>query len=147
MAGGTTTRRGRRKPVPAVSAPAGESAAPPHPSAALPTLQRNALRKIFDRTEFSPEEVAELGVRRLKLADGIGEKGIRIIREWLAEHGHDLAPEPAVARRMPRRSGGGWTLQSAMRLLRTHGYEISAPFEKSASLSGRAHRSKSRDDS
>lgn len=38
----------------------------------LPTLQRNALRKIFDRHEFSPEEVALFGYRRLQQAEGIG---------------------------------------------------------------------------
>lgn len=139
---------------PAPLSDAGGAAPPPaadaaaHPSHALPTLQRNALRKLFDRTEFAPEEVAALGVRRLRLVDGIGEKGIRIIRAWLAEHGCDLASEPAVARRTPRRSGG-WTLQSAMRLLRTHGYEISAPFDKAAPAAKppRTRRSKSGDDS
>ena len=40
------------------------------PAGSLPTLQRNALRKIFDRPEFSPAEVAELGYRRLQQADG-----------------------------------------------------------------------------
>lgn len=143
MSGSATTRRGRREPVPAAPAPAEAGAAPP--SAALPTLQRNALSKIFDRTEFSPEEVARLGIRRLRLADGIGQKGIRIIHEWLAAHGHELAPEPAPARRAPRRADpGGWTLQGAMRLLRRHGYEISAPFEEGAPLPARPPRSRSR---
>ena len=142
------TRRGKRDRPPVDPVPMQDAAAGPaaHPSSALPTLQRNALRKIFDRIEFSPAEVAELGVRRLKLADGLGEKGIRIIREWLAEHGHELAPEPTAARRAPRRSGGGWTLQSAMRLLRTHGYEISSPFEHGGPPAGRGNRSKSRGD-
>lgn len=96
------------------------------PDLLLPTLQRNALRKIFDRTVFSPEEVAALGYRRLRMADGIGEKGIKTIIVWLAEHGYELAPEPSMARRLSRRSGV-WTIQSAMRLLRSYGYEISAP--------------------
>lgn len=39
----------------------------------LPTLQQNALRKIFDRPEFSPAEVAALGYRRLQQAEGIGQ--------------------------------------------------------------------------
>lgn len=41
----------------------------------LPTWQRNALRKLFDRPKFSPQEVYELGFRCLQRAEGIGERG------------------------------------------------------------------------
>lgn len=91
----------------------------------LPTLQRNALRKIFDRPQFTPDEVAALGYRRLQQAEGIGTKGLASITEWLLAHGHELkAPsqppgEPQVPPRKSRR-----TIEMAVRLLRTHGYEV-----------------------
>jgi hypothetical protein len=58
----------------------------------LPTLQRNALRKIFDRPHFMPDEVAALGYRRLQQAEGIGTKGLAAITNWLKLHGHELQP-------------------------------------------------------
>ena len=97
------------------------------PSAAnqLPTLQRNALRKIFDRHEFAPEEVAMLGYRRLQQAEGIGNKGLVAITDWLKLHGFELnppefsgIPKPPLPKRMRR------NIESAMRLLRTHGYVV-----------------------
>ncbi len=121
----------------------GIDAKPASPASRLPTAQRNALRKVFNRTEFLPEEVAELGYHneflpeevaelgyhKLRLADGIGEKGLKTIASWLAEYGLDLVPSPTrqAPRRSPRHGSGGWTLKSAVRLLRMHGYEIQAP--------------------
>lgn len=91
----------------------------------LPTLQRNALRKIFDRHEFTPEEVAMLGYRRLRQAEGIGNKGLAAIAEWLHRYGFDLNPpevpvnpQQSLPKRMRR------TIESAVRLLRTHGYVV-----------------------
>lgn len=110
----------------------------PTPASKLPTLQRNALRKIFDRVEFSPEEVVELGCRRLRQAEGIGEKGMKTIVEWLAGYGYQLPPEtlsPDHARRAGRRGVG---LERAMRLLRIHGYEVSAPGVVQNSVQGSA---------
>lgn len=90
----------------------------------LPTLQRNALRKIFDRPEFSPSEVAALGYRRLQQADGIGNKGLAAIADWLHFHGFELkrpdAPPPS--QNLPRKSRR--SIELAVRLLRTHGYII-----------------------
>jgi len=93
----------------------------------LPTLQRNALRKIFDRPQFTPEEVAAVGYRRLQQAEGIGAKGLSAITAWLAVHGLQLplptppAGGPSVVPRKTRR-----TIEMAVRLLRTHGYEVQA---------------------
>ncbi len=92
----------------------------------LPTLQRNALRKLFDRNEFTPEEVAALSYRRLQQAEGIGQKGLETIAAWLQEFGHQLTiPEPpahepdkALSRSAKK------NLEAAIRMLRTHGYEI-----------------------
>jgi len=91
----------------------------------LPTLQRNALRKIFDRVEFSPEEVAALGYRRLQQAEGIGQKGLTTITAWLKDYGYELEPVPVpqpkerTGTRKVRRN-----IEYAMRLLRTHGYVV-----------------------
>lgn len=96
------------------------------PLSQLPTLQRNALRKLFDRSEFTPGEVAELGYRRLQQAEGIGQKGLKTILAWLQEYGFDLQPEPQAVR--PRGKFGSRRavkdLETAMRVLRAHGYVI-----------------------
>ena len=82
-------------PSPDASSPS--SAASAKPCNQLPTLQRNALRKIFDRPEFTPLEVAALGYRRLQQAEGIGQKGLQAITLWLQRHGLELAqPEPVA---------------------------------------------------
>ena len=90
----------------------------------LPTLQRNALRKIFDRPAFTPEEVAALGYRRLQQAEGIGNKGLAAITAWLQQHGFELNPpashdSPPKAPKKNRRN-----IEMAVRLLRTHGYIV-----------------------
>lgn len=91
----------------------------------LPTLQRNALRKIFDRPQFTPDEVAALGYRRLQQAEGIGNKGLASIADWLQTHGHELKAPPPLAsepQTPPRKSRR--MIEMAVRLLRTHGYEV-----------------------
>ncbi len=90
----------------------------------LPTLQRNALRKIFDRHDFLPEEVAALGYKRLQQADGIGSKGLAAITAWLGSYGFELKPPPVPlqAGSLPRRTRQN--IEQALRLLRTHGYEV-----------------------
>lgn len=92
----------------------------------LPTLQRNALRKIFDRHDFLPEEVASLGYKRLQQADGIGNKGLAAITAWLSHYGFELKPPPMPppAASLPRRTRQ--TIEQALRLLRTHGYQVVA---------------------
>ncbi|HMW62298.1 MAG TPA: hypothetical protein PLR94_05315 [Accumulibacter sp.] len=95
-----------------------------HLGAQLPTLQRNALRKIFGRREFTPQDVALLGYRRIEKAEGIGKKGLFAIRTWLQQFGYDVAPpenpaaEPApqVSRRV--------RIERAVRLLTVHGYTV-----------------------
>jgi len=91
----------------------------------LPTLQRNALRKLFDRPDISPEEVAGLGYRRLQQAEGVGQKGLETILAWLRDYGFELTP-PA-ARTPPAKEAGPpsrRSLEGAMRLLRIHGYAV-----------------------
>lgn len=90
----------------------------------LPTLQRNALRKVFDRPEFTPAEVAALGYRRLQQAEGIGQKGLQSISAWLQSCGYELKPPEAAAgeQQLPGRTRRN--IEQAVRLLRTHGYSI-----------------------
>ncbi|WP_412479472.1 hypothetical protein [Azonexus sp. IMCC34839] len=88
----------------------------------LPTTQRNALCRHFERADFTPEEVAALGRRRLARLEGIGNKGLSVIEVWLAGQGVVLA-EPVenpstLRRRMESR------LARAASLLRAHGYEV-----------------------
>lgn len=98
------------------------------PLAKLPTLQRNALRKLFDRPEFTPEEVAALGYRRVLQAEGIGSKGIATIQAWLLEYGYELQPD------LPARKTVGTPgrysqqrLETALRVLRNYGYIVQEP--------------------
>lgn len=105
----------------------------------LPTLQKNALRKIFDRPEFTAEEVALLGHRKLLRAEGIGNKGLATIIEWLRSQGYELAVDPAGA----GRAGGAGAkslkrLEKAIRVLKTHGYAVvpAAGFLKDSGTGG-----------
>ena len=91
----------------------------------LPTLQRNALCKLFNRHEFTPADVYALGYRRLQKAEGVGHKGLLAIIEWLAFHGFDLTPPalpadppPEVPPEVQR------SINGAVRLLRRHGYRV-----------------------
>lgn len=72
----------------------------------LPTLQQNALRKIFDRPEFSPAEVAALGYRRLQQAEGIGQNCLQAISAWLQAHGCEPKPQTPEGQRLPRKTRG-----------------------------------------
>lgn len=95
------------------------------PLATLPTLQRNALRKIFDRPHFTPEEVAGLGLRRLQQAEGIGCKGMEVIRVWLNGFGFDLARPGSADESGAQKHGKSRNrLESAMRMLKTNGYVV-----------------------
>lgn len=106
---------------------------PSSPIFKLPTLQRNALRKLFDRPEFTPEEVARLGHRRLLKAEGIGLKGVAAITQWLAQHGLVLQADPPDPRSQsrPLSRTARIDLETALRLVRHHGYEIRPPEDPS----------------
>ena len=90
----------------------------------LPTLQRNALRRIFDRPDFTPDEVARLGQRRLQRDDGIGRKGLATIIAWLQEHGHELQADAPSLPFGGRPARGARKLERAMRVLRSQGYAV-----------------------
>lgn len=101
------------------------AATPEAPVPALPTLQRNALCKVFERSVFTPQEVAALGYRRLCKAEGIGIKGLETIRAWLRECGCELEPPTEAtgpARRRAKKSRAN--LEYALRILRASGYVV-----------------------
>lgn len=97
------------------------------PSARLPTLQRNALRKLFERADFTPEDVLALGYRRLQKAEGIGQKGLATIIAWLKEYGYELRLGSEGANGIERPRKARRNLEFAMQLLRTHGYVVTRP--------------------
>lgn len=92
----------------------------------LPTMQRNALRKIFNRPDFTPDEVARLGHQRLKRAEGIGCKGLANIIDWLRSLGYELARDVRTLQpRDPATSSKETNkLQKALRVLKSHGYTV-----------------------
>jgi hypothetical protein len=97
-----------------------------HHVAQLPTLQRNALRKIFDRREFTPQDVALLGYRRLQKAEGIGNKGLLAIRAWLQQYGYDVAPPESPEGDSASQASRRVRIERAVRLLTVHGYTVSS---------------------
>ena len=97
----------------------------------LPTLQRNALCKIFDRPGFTPEEVAALGFRRLQQAEGIGQKGLAEITAWLKSYGFELPP--LVVEGLPRQQARARkNIELAVRLLQNHGYVVQPANDEAA---------------
>ena len=85
----------------------------------LPTLQRNALCKLFERTDFTPEDVLAVGYTRLRKVNGIGPKGLEIIAAWLEAYGLVLRnPQLERAGRHVHR------VDQAIRLLERYGYEV-----------------------
>lgn len=109
-------------------APGGEPSrggAPSAPHLALPTMQLNALRRLFNRPQFAPHEVARLGWRRLEKADGIGQKGMATIVKWLREQGYELADaEQAAESRGTHHAPDARKVERAIRILKTQGYAV-----------------------
>jgi predicted DNA-binding helix-hairpin-helix protein len=85
----------------------------------LPTLQRNALSKFFNRSDFSPVDILSLGYPRLQKLNGIGPKGIEIIVAWVRSHGFDLKIEDDE--KMKRQTQ---RVERAIRFLEKYGYEV-----------------------
>jgi hypothetical protein len=88
----------------------------------LPTLQHHALCKLFERTDFTAADVAELGYRRLQRVNGIGPKGLEVICAWVQAQGYSL--QPGLQVRLEREES---RVQRAIRLLQRLGYEIGQP--------------------
>ncbi|MFA9439235.1 hypothetical protein ACDA63_06305 [Uliginosibacterium sp. sgz301328] len=92
----------------------------------LPTRELNALRGLFDKVQFSADEVVALDYRVIRRLPGVGPKGIENIRHWLEAQG--LYPENwphngSAAHRSRHHS----RIEAAIRLLEDHGYEVVPP--------------------
>jgi hypothetical protein len=94
-------------------------------SAGLSTMQLNALRQLFERRDFTAEDVARLDYRQVERLPKVGKKGIEAIRTWLAQYGYDLLNVPVqddlAEQRLRER------LDQATRLLKKHGYRVEPP--------------------
>jgi hypothetical protein len=93
----------------------------------LPTRERNALRGLFDKPEFSVDEVLAVDYRVIRRLPGVGPKGIEHIRQWIESHGRRPVhwPQNKTAHGLP--AATLQRLESAARLLRRHGYEVIPP--------------------
>jgi GNAT superfamily N-acetyltransferase len=82
--------------------------------------------KVFDRSDFTPGEVARLGHRRIERAEGIGRKGLATIIEWLRCHGFELADDTlgSQSRTSANSPKEVKKVEKAMRVLQIHGYTI-----------------------
>ncbi|MFT3735515.1 MAG: hypothetical protein QM776_10895 [Rhodocyclaceae bacterium] len=93
----------------------------------LSTRQINALRMVLERRDFSAREVADIEYAEMLRAPGLGEKGLRAIRDWLASQGLNFRnapsddPSPRVTALRRKR------LERAIALLEMHGYRVEGP--------------------
>jgi hypothetical protein len=58
----------------------------------LSCRERNVLRRLLNRAEFKPQDIAQLGIARLESAEGLGVKGLTNVLDWLATNGYPLTP-------------------------------------------------------
>jgi hypothetical protein len=90
----------------------------------------NVLRRLLNRAEFSPRDVAHLGVARLESADGLGAKGLAHVLDWLAAQGYSLrqpVSDPGRQDRIARR------IEQAQQLLEQWGWQVKRPERSNAS--------------
>lgn len=109
-------RRSRQKDQSAMSDPSDC----PDP---LPTRQKNALRLLLGKPNFTPEEIAAIDYRLLERAPGVGKSSLAIIRAWLQAHGYEFKNLPALPAN-PRAAQRRRKLERAIDYLRWHGYEV-----------------------
>ncbi|MBK8120338.1 MAG: hypothetical protein IPK39_15020 [Sulfuritalea sp.] len=94
----------------------------------------NVLRRLLNRAEFKPLDVARLGLARLESAPGLGEKGLAHVLAWLAGHGHDLRPPVSTdARESERQDRINRRLEHAQHLLEQWGWQVKRPGRNNAS--------------
>jgi hypothetical protein len=90
--------------------------------------ERNVLRRLLNRSEFKPQDVARLGLARLESADGLGVKGRRNVLAWLADQGYDLRPPVTVDAGDPERQDRiNRRLAKAQHLLEQWGWQVRRP--------------------
>lgn len=86
----------------------------------------NVLRRLLNRPDVKPQDVAQLGLARLEAAQGMGVKGLANVLEWLSEHGYPLramagGEDRAREERLSKR------LTQAQQLLEQWGWQVRRP--------------------
>lgn len=92
----------------------------------LSRRELNVLRRLLNRAEFKPQDIAHLGLARIASAPGLGEKGLQNVLAWLAEQGFELRTE-ATDEHSHRRQRLDRRLENAQHLLETWGWQVHKP--------------------
>lgn len=92
----------------------------------LSRREQNVIRRLLNRAEFRPLDVATLGYAQLSAAPGLGAKGLRNVLDWLKAEGFVLEESAAPARpdsraRIHRR------IENARHLLEQWGWQVRQP--------------------
>jgi GNAT superfamily N-acetyltransferase len=88
----------------------------------------NVLRRLLNRAEVRPLDVAQLGVTRLESAQGLGKKGLEHVLAWLDAEGYSLrTPESVDARESGRQDRIKRRLEQAQLLLEQWGWQVRRP--------------------
>ena len=102
-------------------------------SVELSRRETNVLRRLLNRAEFTPQDVARLGLDRLQSAQGLGVKGLANVLSWLAGQGYDLRPQvTGEALESDRRDRLKRRLEQAQYLLEQWGWQVSRPGQDNA---------------
>lgn len=95
--------------------------------------EANALRRLLNKAEIKPIDVAQLGLARLERAPGLGVKGLWRVFVWLEKHGYDLRPVAKVERPGTNRQGRvDRRLEQAQHLLEQWGWQVKRPDRNAA---------------
>lgn len=88
----------------------------------------NALRRLLNRAEFGPQDVARIGAAHLELTPGLGEKGLAHVLAWLEAEGYCLRPSLAAnGRESGRQERLKRRLAQAQDLLEEWGWQVKQP--------------------
>ncbi len=88
----------------------------------------NVLRRLLNRAEFRPQDVARLGLDRLESAQGLGVKGLVNVLAWLDAQGYDLRPQEVIVNRESERQERlNRRLEQAQHLLELWGWQVKRP--------------------
>jgi len=103
-------------------------------SVELSRREINVLRRLLNRAEFRPQDVARVGLDRLESAPGLGVKGLANVLAWLAAQGYHLSPqEDGEIRESGRQDRLNRRLEQAQHLLEQWGWQVRRPTRDNAS--------------
>jgi superfamily I DNA/RNA helicase len=91
--------------------------------------EANALRRLLNKAEIKPMDVAQLGLARLERAPGLGVKGLERVLIWLEQHGYELRQAAKAERSETSRQQGRVhrRLEQAQHLLEQWGWQVKRP--------------------